>query len=344
MIFPANIDGAIILSPSNLFYFTGYSNADAAILLTKEENFYITDKRCFEEAEAVIKGFKIVDSEGSAYAEKAAELLSRSGGASVGVEYDEISYKNYLSIEKYFKNICSVSDLIGELRAVKNATELQKIRSAQAVTDKIYEKVLEIVKPGKFTELGLQAAIDMMIVSAGGTPAFETIVAFGENTSKPHCHPGDRILKNGDVVTIDFGAKLNGYCSDMTRSFAVGVAPEGYKEVYEAVLNAKNISEDKIKAGMTGKECDAVARNYLTEKGFGQYFTHSLGHSLGIDIHESPNLSPRCDKKIPEGAVTSVEPGVYLPGKFGVRIEDIVLFKNSGVENLTNSPENLIIV
>lgn len=344
MIFPANIDGAVILSPSNLFYFTGYSNADAAILFTKEENFYITDKRCFEEAEAVIKGFKIVDSEGSAYAEKAAELLSRSGGASVGVEYDEISYKNYLSIEKYFKNICSVSDLIGELRAVKNATELQKIRSAQAVTDKIYAKVLEIVKPGKYTERSLRSAIDMMIVLAGGTPAFETIVAFGENTSKPHCHPGNRVLKNGDVVTIDFGAKIDGYCSDMTRSFAVGVAPEGYKEVYEAVLNAKNISEDKIKAGMTGKECDAIARDYLTEKGLGQYFTHSLGHSLGIDIHESPNLSSRCDKKIPEGAVTSVEPGIYLPGKFGVRIEDIVVFKNSGVENLTNSPENLIIV
>ena len=341
---PEATDGAILLSPSNLFYFTGYSNADAAIAMTADGNYYITDKRCLEEAESTIKDFEIIDSEGSGYAEKAAAILSEKGCRSVGVEFEEISYKNFICIEKYFKNLLSVSDFVRGLRAVKNHSEIQKIRAAQKLTDRTFERILGIVAPGRFTEASLRSEIDSFIVSAGGVPAFETIVAFGENTSKPHCHPGNRILKKGDAVTVDFGAKLDGYCSDMTRSFVVGSAPDGYGRVYEAVLSAKNRAEDMIAAGKTGKECDAIARNCLEEYGLGKYFTHSLGHSLGIDIHETPVLAPSCDKIIPEGAVTSVEPGVYLPGEFGVRIEDMVLFKKSGVENLTNSPEKLIIV
>ena len=300
---PEATDGAILLSPSNLFYFTGYSNADAAIAMTADGNYYITDKRCLEEAESTIKDFEIIDSEGSGYAEKAAAILSEKGCRSVGVEFEEISYKNFICIEKYFKNLLSVSDFVRGLRAVKNHSEIQKIRAAQKLTDRTFERILGIVAPGRFTEASLRSEID-----------------------------------------VDFGAKLDGYCSDMTRSFVVGSAPDGYGRVYEAVLSAKNRAEDMISAGKTGKECDAVARNCLEEYGLGKYFTHSLGHSLGIDIHETPVLAPSCDKIIPEGAVTSVEPGVYLPGEFGVRIEDIVLFKKSGVENLTNSPENLIIV
>lgn len=340
---PDGLEGAVVTTESNLFYLTGYPNADAAIALTPDKKYYITDKRCSEEADKLIKGFEIVDSGGIGYVEKAAQILRESGAINVGAELDEISYRDYLKISACFSGISSVSEFISGLRAVKNEEELGKIRLAQEITDKVYDKVLEFVSPG-MTEKTLKSFIDTEIVRRGGYPAFDTIVAFGENTSKPHCHAGERTLKRGDAVTIDFGAKLMGYCSDMTRSFCVGFLPDEYAEIYNAVLNAKNLAQKTIKAGMSGKNCDFVAREYFEKLGISEYFIHSLGHSLGVDIHESPNLSPREERVIPEGAVTSVEPGIYIPNKFGVRIENIVLFKNSGVENLTNSPENLIIV
>ena len=231
--------------------------------------------------------------------------------------------------------------------ALENGTtvhdELKKIKAAQKITDTVFSKVIDRIKEG-MTEMQLKTELDSLIVSAGAVPAFDSIVAFGENTALPHAHAGDRKLKYGDAITLDFGAKLNGYCSDMTRSLAFGHACDEYRSVYNAVLGAKNNAESLIKAGMTGRECDLTAREYLAARGLDAYFTHSLGHSLGIDIHETPNLSPRSEEIIPEGAVTSVEPGIYLDGKFGIRIEDTVVFKKTGVDNLTNSTEQLIIL
>lgn len=340
---PDGIQAAVFTDPSNLFYLTGYSNSDAAVVIIRDKAYYVTDKRCLSEAGRVLKGFETVDSDGESYISKAVSLLTVYGIENVGIEYDTILYKNYLTFADKFKKTGDVGPLIKSLRAVKSAAEVDKIKAAQRITDEVFVSILGSVAEN-MSEKELATSIDTELVRRGACPAFDTIAAFGENTALPHAHPGDRRLKYGDSITVDFGARLNGYCSDMTRSFAFGKANEEYEKVYNAVLGAKNEAESRIFAGMSGKECDNAARQYLARRGLDKYFTHSLGHSLGVDIHEAPNLSPRSDEIIPEGAVTSVEPGVYIDGKFGIRIEDIVLFKKTGVENLTNSDEHLIIL
>lgn len=340
---PDGMQAAVFTDPSNLFYLTGYSNSDAAVVIIRDKTYYVTDKRCLSEAGRVMKGFETVDSDGESYVSKAVSLLSAKEAETVGVEKDTILYRNYLLFAEKFKKIADVSPYIKSLRAVKSFAEVEKIKAAQRITDEVFVGVPGAIKED-MTERELACAIDCELVKRGACPAFDTIAAFGENTALPHAHPGNRRLKYGDPVTVDFGAKLNGYCSDMTRSFVFGKANEEYEKAYNAVLGAKNEAESRISAGMSGKECDNAARQFLARRGLDKYFTHSLGHSLGIDIHEAPNLSPRSDETIPEGAVTSVEPGVYIDGKFGIRIEDIVLFKKTGVENLTNSDEHLIII
>ena len=341
------IEAIIILSPSNLFYFTKYSNADAAVLLTAEKKYYICDKRTSEEAGELLKDFEIVDSKNLSYVKATRNLIKKLGIKKLGYEDKQITHVDYLELvgrrlSKPF-TLKPCWKYISNLRAIKTQEELQLIRKAQAITDKVFVDTLNYISPG-MTELEVASYMNSKIYAYGGELAFEPIVAFGKNTSKPHAHPGNTTLQKNDVVTLDFGAKYKGYCSDMTRSFAVGTPPEGYKELYNAVLEAQTTAINTLKAGITGKDGDAIARKKLTDRGYGEYFTHSLGHSLGVDIHESPNLSPRYEGIIPEGAVLSVEPGAYLEGKYGVRIEDIVVFQKSRVDNLTKSSKHLIIL
>ena len=307
----AHNKGVVVLDEANLFYFTRYSNADAAILIAGDKRYYICDKRVSEEAEELLENYEITDVGALSYVEKAVELAKASGVAELG--YEDEQY------------------------------ELECVRNAQAVTDAVFEEILSYIAPGK-SERELKAFIDARMAEKGASPAFDTIVAFGANTSKPHAHAGDTRLGERDVVTVDFGAKKEGYCSDMTRSFAYGGACEEYVNLYESVLEAQNAALAKLKAGMSGAECHAVAKEILDACGYGEYFTHSLGHSLGVEIHETPALSPRNPLPIPLGALTSVEPGAYIPGKFGVRIEDMVVFEKDRVYNLTKSPKNLIIL
>jgi len=341
------LDAIIILHPSNLFYFTGYSNEDASVVLTKEKKYYICDKRTSEEAGELLKDFEIVDIDKLGYATTAKNLVKKLGCKKVGYEDWSISHRHFIEIScngifKSYK-LYPASQLISDLRTVKKDYELELMKKAQAITDKVFLDTLNYIKPG-MTELEVASFMNSKTYAYGAELAFPPIVAFGKNTSKPHAHPGNNVLNQNDVVTLDFGAKYNGYCSDMTRSFVVGEAPDGYVEVYNAVLEAQETAIKNLRAGITGKEGDAIARNVLKEKGYGEYFTHSLGHSLGIDVHEGPGMTPRCNEILPVGSVLSVEPGVYIEGKYGVRIEDIVLFQKSGVDNLTNSNKNLIIL
>ena len=341
------LDAIVIVSPSNLFYFTHYSNDDAAVLLTKEKKYYICDKRVSEEASQLLQDFEIVDIGKSGYIATAKKMILKMGFKKIGYEDWSISHKQYKIIEckglfKKFK-LYPVEHLISELRSVKTDFEVELIKSAQKVTDKVFLDTLEYIKPG-MTELQVASFMNSKTYAYGCELAFPPIVAFGKNTSKPHAHPGENVLQENDVVTLDFGAKYKGYCSDMTRSFVVGTPPEGYVELYNAVLEAQEKALANLKAGIKGKEGDAIARDVLIDKGYGEYFTHSLGHSLGIDVHEGPGLTPKCEEIIPVGSVLSVEPGAYIEGKYGVRIEDIVLFQKSRVDNLTNSNKNLIII
>jgi len=242
------------------------------------------------------------------------------------------------------KDYYLVDDKLNAMRAVKKPHEIDRIIRAQGITDAAFKNVLPKIRVG-MTEKQLKAIIECEVLNLGGDGmAFETIVAFGADCSKPHAHAGDKKLKKGELITMDFGAKFNGYCSDMTRMAAAGKLDARMLDTYAKVKAAQELCLKHITAGKTGKECDAIARDYFQGFELGKFFSHSLGHSLGIDIHENPRFSPKSNAIITEGMVLSVEPGLYFAGEYGVRIEDIVYFDKSGLKNLTKSPKELIIV
>jgi len=233
---------------------------------------------------------------------------------------------------------------INGFRGVKEEWELDRMRKAQEITDKAFADVLSRIKVG-MTELELQAELIYCLYRNGGQGlSFDPIVVSGPNTSLPHGVAGDRVIREGDFVTMDFGVLYGGYCSDMTRTVAVGYATEEMKKVYETVARAQLAGIAATKAGVIGKEIDAAARKVIVDAGYGEFFGHGYGHSLGLEIHEAPNPNPGNANPMPVGAVCSAEPGIYLPGKFGVRIEDVTIIREDGYENITRSPKNLIIV
>ena len=233
---------------------------------------------------------------------------------------------------------------ISSFRAVKEDWELENMRKAQAITDKAFAEMCTRIKVG-MTEKELQAELIYCLYKNGGEGlSFDPIVVSGPNTSLPHGVATDRVIQAGDFITMDFGVLYNGYCSDMTRTVAVGFATEEMEKVYNTVLQAQKAGLAATRAGVKGKDIDAAARKVITDAGYGEYFGHGYGHSLGLEVHESPSPNAANDNPMPVGAVTSAEPGIYLPGKFGVRIEDVVIFTAEGCENITKSPKNLIIV
>ncbi len=337
-----NFDAVYISSPSNLFYFSGYTNEDARIILTRDKQFYISDKRVKEEFEQQVSNFIFIEIQGGgSYSSSAIQLLKELNIKHLAYEDMKVLQKEYLLIKKF--KLIPLSEQLSKIRSIKEKDEVDLIIKAQSITDNVFYNSLSFIKPG-ISEKQLCNYINSQIFINGGTLAFDTIVAFGKNTSKPHAHPSDNVLLNDDYITMDFGAKYQGYCSDMTRSLAIGNPSEAYIETYNLVLEAQNTAIESIKPGMTGLQCDSFARMVFTKNNLSEFFTHSLGHSLGIDIHEYPMLSKYYDGEISEGVVTSIEPGIYLPGKFGIRIEDIVIVARDKVVNLTKSQKTLIIL
>ena len=329
-------DAFYISDPSDLYYFSGYKNEDAKILFVGEDRYYFTDARYFEEVETLSFIIKNIADFYTFLKEKQIKTLA----TNVSLTVDEYARLRNNGIEK----ISNESSSIAKLRAVKTQNEIEYIQKAQDITDKTFSDVLTYVKEG-MTEKELDRTLKSLLYQNGADDlAFDPIVAFGSNTSKPHAHPGETRLKKGDFITLDFGAKYNNYCSDMTRTVAFGKPSEEAEKIYETVLFAQQEAISSLRAGITGADAQKIVTDIFEERGVREYFTHSLGHSLGIDIHENPCLSAKNNDPIPENAVTSVEPGLYFPKKFGVRIEDIVVFTKTGVRNLTNSEKMLIII
>ena len=234
--------------------------------------------------------------------------------------------------------------LLDDLRASKDEGELAHMRRAQEITDEAFKAILNFIRPG-LTEREIAARLVYELLRRGGEQvSFDPIVAAGPNGSRPHAVPGDQVVDVGMFITMDFGCKVEGYCSDMTRTVALGQPSPEMEKVYAAVLAAQRAGIQAARAGVSGREVDGAARRVLREAGYGDYFTHSFGHSLGVDIHESPNASPSEDRVLPVGAVISAEPGVYIPGRFGVRIEDVLVLKDGGCEDITRSPKDLIVL
>ncbi len=338
-------DALIITSPSNRFYFTGFDSSFGALLLTENKKYLFTDFRYAIAAKTAVEDFEIIITDADHLFNRIAKICAEHKFSSLGYEDESVSVATHRQMKKEFGEfeLKSVGSELTELRIVKTDEEIAKIRSAQAITEAAIAKALASVKSG-MTERELNAEISYRFLMHGADGfAFDNIVAFGENAADCHHVPGNRKLGKGDIILLDTGAMKNGYCSDMTRTFCFGEPSSRINDLYLLVLSTQQYVLKHLKAGMTGKEADDMAREFFRANGYDKEFGHSLGHGVGIDIHELPVLASRNDLPLPENAVVTVEPGLYIEGLGGIRIEDMVVIKKDGIENLTNYAKTLII-
>ena len=345
---PENIDAAIVFDASNRHYLFGIDTSDAGTLIvTHNKAYFIIDSRYIEVCKRLENDKMQVVLQKDLFSQ-IKEICNQNAVKSVGIEVQTISLALYNKLCDFLGNIIDkqvdVSKIIMGLRSVKTFAEIEKIKVAQRITDDAFQYILGEIAVGK-SEKELALELEFYMRSHGAKSAsFDIIFIGGKNTSLPHGEPTDYKLQNGDLITIDFGADVDGYKSDMTRTVALGCVSDKQKNVYETVLAAQEAALSQIAAGKRCKEIDDIARRVISDAGYGQYFGHALGHSVGLDIHESPSFSPKCNDILKSGMILTVEPGIYLPDEFGVRIEDMVLITENSVENLTKSPKSLIIL
>ena len=339
------VDGLLLTSRYSRHYGAEFDIAEGVAIVTKNGCRYFTDSRYIESAENGIKGFEVLIVDGVGYMKRINDAIADFGVTALGYEENYLTVAEFMGYEKNLNaKLVPYNKEINGFRGVKEAWELAIMRKAQDITDKAFAEVLPRIKAG-MTELELQAELIYCLYKNGATGlAFDPIVVSGPNTSLPHGVACERVIQEGDFVTMDFGALYQGYCADMTRTVAVGHATEEMEKIYNTVLEAQLAGLAVSKAGVPGKDIDGAARKVITDAGYGPYFGHGYGHSLGLEIHESPSPNGRNADGMPLGAVASADPGIYLPGKFGVRIEDTCVYLENGIEILTHSPKNLIIV
>lgn len=341
----SQLPALLLTAEADRRYASGF-NAEGAVLILPRRAWLITDSRYIEAASEAVKDAEVLmSSSRDPEPEILRRLLRENGVSSVGVQEESLSFAAYNRLQKKLEaEFLPAQRLTLALRQIKEPWEVENITAAQRIAERALETVLGMFKEG-ITERQATAELEYQMAKNGSEGlAFDTICIFGENTSRPHGVPTDRKLKNGDFITMDFGCKINGYCSDMTRTVAFGSASDEMRAVYDLVLRAQLAAIDAAKAGIPGKEMDAAARDIIDGAGCGQYFGHGLGHSVGLYIHEGPNASPKEERILPAGAVITCEPGVYLPGHFGVRIEDMLLLTEDGNENLTRAPKELTVL
>ncbi len=335
----------LIISPENRRYLTGFPSSAGYLLITKTESVFLIDSRYIEAAKskitccseiALLKNF-------SKQLPKYIDLLS----------IKKLHLEGSLSVSKAesIKKICRCDCLftkadkeISALRRIKCEEEKNKILAAQEIAEKAFDNILTFIKEG-VTEREIALTLDFFMLRNGAEDiSFQTIAVSGKNSSMPHGVPSDKKVEKGDFITMDYGAVIDGYHSDMTRTVAVGSVSSKQAEVYETVLKAQKNSLEVLKAGVTCKDADAAARDVIKNAGYGNFFGHGTGHGVGIEIHEAPTLNPKSKDILKSGDIVTVEPGIYLPSEFGVRIEDMAFITENGFENLTKSPKNLIIL
>ncbi len=340
------VDGLLLTSRYSRHYGAEYDIAEGVAIVTKSGCRYFTDSRYIECAENNLKDFQVLmtDRQHTPF-QRLNDAIADFGVTTLGYEEDYLTVAELMGYEKNLNaKLVPFNKPIFDFRASKEDWEINLMKKAQEITDKAFEEVLPRIRVG-MSELELQAELIYCMYKNGGTGlAFDPIVVSGPNTSLPHGVAGERKIQAGDFVTMDFGASYMGYCADMTRTVAVGFATEEMKKVYAIVLEAQNAAIAATKAGVTGAFVDGVARKIIEDAGYGRYFGHGYGHSLGLEIHEAPNMNTRNQEPLPLHAVCSAEPGIYLPGKFGVRIEDVTILTEDGAIDITASPKNLIIV
>ena len=337
---------ALISSEINQRYLSGFLFSDGYILVTPTCGYLLTDSRYIEAARASVKELSVVLSSGGML-ESLRRLVSDLSPESIVIEEDSLSCSALKRLSEMLSGIeinFGASDILRSLREIKTESEISKIAEAQRLTDEAFSHILDFITPNRTeTEVALELEFFMRKRGAEGV-AFDTIAVSGSSSSLPHGVPSDIQLRQG-FLTMDFGAKVDGYCSDMTRTVVIGRADEQMRLVYDTVLNAQKTALSVIRGGVSLFDADKTARDVIREAGFGENFGHSLGHGVGMYIHESPSLSPKADPSsiLMAGNVVTVEPGIYIEGKYGCRIEDMIAIRQDGsVYNFTKSPKELI--
>ncbi len=338
------VQGLLLTSRYSRMYAAEFDIAEGYAIVSKDGTRYFTDSRYIESAQNNIHDFEVIDF-GRDLAGQMNRAIADFGITTLGFEE---AYLTVAELDGFTSRLNAkfvpVQERINAFRASKEPWELERMIKAQEITDRAFTEVCGRVREG-MTEKELAAELIYCLYKNGGEGlSFDPIVVSGPNTSMPHGVPGDRKLQKGDFITMDFGVIYQGYCSDMTRTVALGYATEEMKKVYQTVLDAQLAGIAVSKAGVSGKAVDAAARDVIAAAGYGDFFGHGYGHSLGLEIHENPNCNLRNDGPIPENAVCSAEPGIYLPGKFGIRIEDVVIFEADGCRDITKSPKDLLIL
>ena len=335
--------GAILISPINLHYFAGFTGTTGVAFVTPTRAYMITDSRYTEQAQSQCEGYEVIQYTGDVY-ETIKHLLEE-----MKVSLPTCCFEgNYMSVD-VFQQLCDTLDdteflslNFATLRAIKREDELASLREAFRIGDEAFAAMLPQLRVG-MTENEARIILETEMLQRGSRePSFATIVASGYRSSMPHGVASDKVMERGDFVTFDFGAMYNGYHSDMTRTIVLGKATDFQKKLYSIVLEAQMRGVAGVKAGVSGKEIDTICREYIQEQGYGSYFGHGTGHGVGLDIHELPVASPRSNDILASNMVVTVEPGIYLPGEMGLRIEDTVIVTEEGCEILSQTPKELI--
>lgn len=340
----ANIDALLVTNMYNIRYLANFTGTTGLIVVTRDNAYFVTDFRYTEQAAEQAKGFTIIQNEGLIYNE-VAEIIKTDKIEKLGFEEENITFATYQKINDLIScELVPTSGIVEKLREVKSEEEIEIMQQAVNIAEKAYNYILGYIKPG-MTEIQVANELDFYMRNLGATGvSFDTIVASGVRSAMPHGVASDKVIEEGDMVTIDFGCYYKGYASDMTRTFAVGDPGEKLKEIYAIVQEANQRVTEQAKAGMTGAELDAIARDYITEQGYGPQFGHTTGHGLGLEVHEMPSISFRNNEKLVENNVVTNEPGIYIAGLGGVRIEDDLVIKENGNINLMSSAKDLIIL
>lgn len=339
------VEALLVASAHNRRYLSGFTGSSGYLLITADKAYLLTDFRYMTQAPAQAKHFEVVEHQPKVTA-TLKELLNRSGIKELGFEQQHLSYAAYSAYAADLPDIRLVptDSLVEELRMIKDEGELAIMREAAELADRTFEHVLTTLKPG-ITENDVALTIEFFMRRHGASGvSFETIVASGERSALPHGKASDKVLQSGELITFDFGAYYKGYCSDITRTVMLGKPSAKHREIYDIVLEAQLTALEHIRPGITGKEADALARDVIKRHGYGEQFGHSTGHGLGMEVHESPRLSTSGDTVLVPGMTVTVEPGIYLPGFGGVRIEDDIVITSTGLQRLTQSTKDFIII
>lgn len=342
-----DLDAIMITSVPNRLYATEFPSSDGMAVVTKNGSYFFADSRYIEAARKKVEDAEIRESSvKTTMTDLANEVIEKHGIRKLGFEDGSVTVKSYNNWQEKLKGceLAPATELLMELRAVKEQRELDKLIAAQRIAEKALKDVLDFIKPGR-TEKEISAYLQYRMLCHGAAKmSFEPIVVSGANGSMPHGVPSEKPVAEGEFITMDFGCVWDGYCSDMTRTVAVGYVTDEMEKVYHTVLKAQLTGIATAKAGVTGKAVHEAAAKVIEDAGYGDYFGHGFGHGVGVEVHESPRASVLNEKPLPANAVISAEPGIYIPGKFGVRIEDVIIVGEGSSRSIMEAPKELLIL